>query len=509
MNEPGPKDSVILNMKIFSAGQTRRRDLQTLHEQGIASEVLMERAASRCSEWILDMFSDRSFIIFCGPGNNGGDGLAIARLLHEKGKSIQIYITENAGKKGSPDFELNLTRAKERSIPLHILSDERNFPVSEKSDIIIDALFGSGLSKPLSGMAAALTEHINEQSCPVVSIDIPSGVFCDSSSKGCPAIRATHTLSFSRKLAFMMAENEFLTGQIHYLDIGLSKQFEQSEFSPMIIVQPEEIRKMIRKRPLFAHKGDFGHGALVAGSHGMMGAAILAAAAFLRSGAGKLTCYVPRCGYEIMQTSVPEAMCETSGDDTISPFTVKSGFNAVGAGPGLGAGAASKELLSPLLQAGSALVLDADALNGIAASKELLDQLPANTILTPHPGEFERIFGKTENDFARLEKAMAASAKHKIFIILKGHHTATCTPEGNVFFNDSGNPGMAKPGMGDVLTGLITGLLAQSYSPEQACLLGVYVHGRAGDLAARQHTQQAMTAMQLVDKIEEVWKELI
>jgi NAD(P)H-hydrate epimerase len=305
----------------------------------------------------------------------------------------------------------------------------------------------------------------------------------------------------------MMAENESFTGRIHSIDIGLSKRFEDDEPSEYSITVREDLKKMIKSRPLFAHKGSFGHGALVAGSHGMMGAAILAASGFLRSGAGKLTCYVPECGYEIMQTSVPEAMCETSGNEKLLPFALKIEYDAIGAGPGISPVAATAELLNPLLRSNSPLVLDADALNGMAKNEKLLDNIPSTTIITPHPGEFDRLFGKTNNDFERLALAISSAKKHGLYIVLKGHHTATCTPEGKVHFNDTGNPGMAKPGMGDVLTGLMTGLLAQGYAALEACLLGVHIHGRAGDLAAIQHSQQAMTAMHLVDELENVWKE--
>lgn len=495
-------------MKIFSAAQIRRHDLQTMKESGISSEGLMERAAAGCSAKIAGLFTGRHFLIFCGKGNNGGDGLAIARLLHEKRERVKVFILEN-GHSGSQDFESNLQRLIQHEIPAHPINGIGDLPEVNKSDIIIDALFGTGLNKPLSGLAAEIAKHLNETVCTKISIDIPSGLFCDSSSKGNPVIRADHTLSFTNKLAFMMAENEPYTGRIHFIDIGLSKNFEDEEPSDLILPEADDFRSMVKKRPAFAHKGTFGHGAVVAGSHGMMGAAILAASGFLRSGAGKLTCYVPGCGYDIMQTSVPEAMCVTSGDERLLPFTLKSKYDAIGIGPGIGAGAATADLLSPILQSGSPLVLDADALNGIANNKNLLEALPVRTILTPHPGEFDRMFGKTENDFDRLALASESAKRYGVYIVLKGHHTATCSPEGKIFFNQTGNAGMAKPGMGDVLTGIITGLLAQSYPEEEACLLGVHIHGRAGDLSAIEHTQQAMTAMHVVESLEQVWKELI
>lgn len=493
-------------MKIFSAEQIKRRDQATLKEEGISSEALMERAAAGCTEWILRHFPHDHFHIFCGTGNNGGDGSAIARMLQEAGRKIRVDILGDE-EKGSEDFKYNLQRLKERKIPFHQISDPSSLPAIENSAIIIDALLGTGLNKPLTGDAAALVDHINQSGSKVIAIDIPSGVFCDATSLGYPAIKAKHTLSFSQKLAFMMAENESFTGRIHSIDIGLSKRFEDDEPSEYCITDREDLKKMIQPRPLFAHKGSFGHGALVAGSHGMMGAAILAASGFLRSGAGKLTCYVPECGYEIMQTSVPEAMCETSGKEKLLPFALKMKYDAIGAGPGMSSAAATADVLSPLLRSKIPLLLDADALNGMAADKKLLDNIPSTTIITPHPGEFDRLFGKTNNDFERLALAISSAKKHGLYVVLKGHHTAICTPEGKVHFNDTGNPGMAKPGMGDVLTGLLTGLLAQGYAALESCLLGVYIHGRAGDLAASQHSQQAMTAMHLVDELENVWKE--
>lgn len=499
-------------MKIFTAEQIRRWDAFTIEEENISSSDLMERAARACVQWIEMHFpmtgSSRLFHIFCGKGNNGGDGLAIARMLIRKKYRVQVWICETGGTE-SRDFSINFTRLDSMKADCRKISAAGALPSLKQDDIIVDALFGTGLNKPLSGIAASLAELINRSGCEVISIDIPSGMMCDRSSRGLTVVHARHTLSFSEKLCFMMAENEALSGIVHLIDIGASRRFPQQEGSPLRITDRDEVKKRIRARPRFGHKGTFGSGAMITGSYGMIGAAVLAAKGFIHSGAGKLTCFIPACGYTVMQASVPEAMCRTTAEHYHENPSLPEGLQALGIGPGIGDRENYPGMLKSLFNGGLPMVIDADALNCIGKHKDLISEIPKGTIITPHPKEFERMFGNATDDFDRLDTAIKQASALQIFIILKGHRTAVVTPEGTVFFNSTGNPGMAKPGTGDVLTGLLTGLLAQGYDPESASILGVYLHGLAGDIAAGIHSEQSMTALDIIDCMGRAWKDLL
>ncbi|MBS1512257.1 MAG: NAD(P)H-hydrate dehydratase [Bacteroidetes bacterium] len=488
-------------MKIFSAAQIKQWDAATMANEPIASVDLMERAAGKCTEWILQHYTNIvHFHIFCGKGNNGGDGLAIARMLLQKGYIATTYILE-FGHKGSEDFQINLERLHEITTHIHFLQSADFFPSIEHPDeLIIDALFGTGLNKPLTGISAALVAHINTLSVPVLSIDLPSGLFADHTSVGNLVVHASHTLSFqSYKLSFLLPENEKYCGEIHLLPIGLDRQFEKETTAAFEYTDAEAIRKIYRPRSPFAHKGNFGHAAIIAGSYGMMGASLLSTLACLRSGAGKVTCYVPACGYNIMQTGAPEAMCKVCGDEYISDADGLQFFSSIGIGPGLGNIASHIVLLNKVFTAfQKPMAVDADALNVISTEPSLLSLIPQHSILTPHPKEFERLFGTASNDFDRIALATAQAKKYQIYIILKGHYTFIAAPNGKGFFNSTGNAGMATGGSGDVLTGILTGLMAQGYSPEAACVLGVYLHGLAGDMAARAISQEAMIAGDII-----------
>ncbi|MEO8771458.1 MAG: NAD(P)H-hydrate dehydratase [Ferruginibacter sp.] len=496
-------------MKIFNSVQIKEWDAFSIKEQGILSIDLMERAAYACYSWLLNNnFTQKHIHLFCGKGNNGGDGLALARILIENNVAVSVYILE-LGKTGTHDFQENLQR-------LHRLTSEIHFiqagfaapPVNNNNDLVVDALFGTGLNKPIEELALELIEFLNNTTCPLVSIDIPSGLFTDKTTKGQTAISATYTLSFQHyKPAFLFPENNALIGQLHLLDIGLSSNYENNEPAPYELLEAGIVKGIIKPRNKFSNKGNFGHAALVAGSYGMMGAAVLAARSCLYSGAGKLTTHIPSCGYEIMQTVAPEAMCKVSGEKFIEDIENTDAYSAIGIGPGIGLQKSTGDLLKRIFTANPAsLLLDADALNCIAADKKLLSLLPAGTIITPHPKEFERFFGKTSNDFERLELAIKKASELNIYIVLKGHHTAIITPPGKVYFNDTGNAGMAKAGMGDVLTGIITGLMAQHYTLPEAAILGVFLHGLAGDIAAEKFSQQAMQASDLIHCMGDAWK---
>lgn len=504
-------------MKIFSAAQIKKWDEFTIQHEPINSIDLMERAATACYRWLIENnFAEKQYRIFCGKGNNGGDGLAIARLLIQNNCPVTVYILE-FGNIGSTDFQTNLERLYQFTTDIHFIQSADFFPEIKKDDLVIDAIFGSGLNKPLEGISAALVDHINTSGATVISIDLPTGLYADKSSKENIVIKATHTLSFQNyKLAFLLPENDMFCGNVHLLNIGLHKAFEKTEAAGFELIDIELIKTIYKPRSKFAHKGTYGHAALLCGSAGMMGAAVLSSLACLRSGAGKLTAYIPKCGYDILQTTVPEAMSFTAGEDHLLTAAGIGKYTSVGIGPGIGMYASHKNLITEIFEkVKSPMVIDADALNTIAENKELLKSIPPSSILTPHPKEFKRLFGESTNaclpdrqDFERLELCKQNSAAHNIYIVLKGHNSLISTPDGKQFFNSTGNAGMATGGSGDVLTGIITGLLAQGYSALDASLLGVYLHGLAGDHAAAGYAEEAMIAGDIVSCLGDAFKEI-
>lgn len=498
-------------MKIFSAAQIKQWDAYTITNEPIASINLMERAATVCYSWLLENnFLQQPIYIFCGRGNNGGDGLAIARLLIQNKYKTKIFILEQPSA-GSADFETNLEKLHKLTLDIKEITVPETFPPIPGDALIIDALFGTGLNKPLQDDTAALVNHINQSHALIVSIDMPSGLFANNTSKGNTVIHAAHTLSFQQyKLAFLLAENESFCGDVHVLPINLHKQFETDEACIFELTDKKIIQSIFRPRKKFTNKGTYGHAALVAGSYGMMGAAVLSAKGCLRTGVGKLTCIIPGCGYAVLQTAVPEAMCIVNGAGYVTAVNEITKYDAVGIGPGLGIHTSHIALLKEIFTASlKPLVLDADALNIIAQNKELLELIPAGSILTPHPKEFERLFGKSANDFDRLQLAIEKSRAHHIYIVLKGNYSFISTPEGKGYFNSTGNAGMATAGSGDVLTGMLTSLLAQSYTPLQSCILGVYLHGLAGDLAAAALSQEAMIAEDIITYSGKAFLQLI
>ncbi|MEO5563974.1 MAG: NAD(P)H-hydrate dehydratase [Chitinophagaceae bacterium] len=500
-------------MKILSAKDIRAWDQYTIQHEPVTSIDLMERAAGECANWILKQYPVApSFAVFCGKGNNGGDGLAIARMLIARNYPVTIYILE-FGHKGTDDFQTNLARLHQLSTPdIHFIQSENNFHPVPEGQVIIDALFGSGLNRALEDVTAKLVEHINEPGAEIVSIDIPSGLFTDRSSKGNMIVKAKHTLSFQcYKPAFLVAENAPFIGEVHLLEIGLHPDFYRTITSSYELTDKTTIESIYRPRGRFAHKGNFGHVLLAAGSYGKIGAAVLSALACLRSGAGLLTCHVPKCGYDILQTSVPEAMLLT---DFNSSFLTKieedlTKYDAIGIGPGIGTASETRMFVREIFDAyRSPVVLDADALNCISLQKDFLKLIPAGSILTPHPKEFERLFGETANDFERIELALRKAEELNVIIVLKGHHTLIATTDARAFFNSTGNAGMATGGSGDVLTGLLTGLLAQGYSSAETAILGTYLHGMAGDIAAENLSMESMVAGDIVKNLGEAFKNL-
>jgi ADP-dependent NAD(P)H-hydrate dehydratase / NAD(P)H-hydrate epimerase len=494
-------------MEIFSAEQIRAWDQYTMQHEPIASIDLMERAAASCLSWLEKAgYLGQSFSIYCGKGNNGGDGLALARMLSSLDCEVTVFILE-FGHIGTEDFQANLALLHQTPVEVRFVQSEEHFHPIPAGDILIDALFGSGLNRKLEGVTTQLVEHLNRSGNEIIAIDIPSGLFVDRSSKGNIIIRAAHTLSFQvYKPAFLMPENEACVGEVHILDIGLHPGFLQKTNSEAELLDPAIIGAIYKPRNSFANKGNFGHALLISGSYGKIGASVLSGRSCLKTGAGLVTILVPGCGYNIIQTTLPEAMVLTDDDEkvhtTLPPDAALDKYSVVGVGPGLGQDPRTIAFLWELLRRyRKPMVVDADALNILGAHPGMMDLLPPYSILTPHPKEFERLFGSSADDYARLDKAREMARKHQCIIVLKGHYTFIAMPGGKSYFNSTGNAGMAKGGSGDVLTGILTALLGQSYSPGEAALLGVYLHGLAGDLAAAADSQESMLPTDLTNRL--------
>jgi len=494
-------------MKIFRSEQIKQIDEFTIRNEPVASVDLMERAAAQLFRWYIRTFDrSRKVVIITGPGNNGGDGLALARQLSVNRFNIEV-LNVKFTEKTSPDWNINRERLEnETQVPFRNIEDEGQIPFISIDDIIIDSIFGSGLTRPVEGLAAAVIRTINLAGCTVVSVDIPSGLFGEDNSKNNPEniVRADFTLSFQfPKLSFMFAENARYLGEWTVLPIGLSNTAIRNTQSPYSYLEAEYILPLLRKRNKFDHKGNFGHGILFAGSYGKMGAAVLGARAALSTGIGLVTCHIPSCGNIILQTAVPEAMVRLDENEKLLSDTRSvDSYDAVGIGPGIGTEKVTQKALHNLLLVrNKPFVIDADALNILGQNKLWLSALPANSILTPHPREFERIADKTENGYARLEKQLEFASGFNSIVILKGANTSIATPQGKVYFNSTGNPGMATAGSGDALTGIILSLLGQGYTPENAAVAGVFLHGMAGDIAAARSGYESMTASDIINNI--------
>jgi NAD(P)H-hydrate epimerase len=496
-------------MKILNVKQIRALDAYTIENEPISSLDLMERASQAFVRWFCNQFvSTRPIAIFCGKGNNGGDGLAIARILDTQGYDVQVFIVDYTNV-ASADFESNLARLGDHLQPASIASQE-SFPTLTANTICIDALLGSGLSRPAEGLLADIIHFINKLPNKTVSVDIASGLYPDQSNEETDAIiRPQFTVSFQfPKLAFLMPQNARYVGSWHLVDIGLNEDFIRGLETPYHYTDKQAAEKLIKPRDKFSHKGTFGHALLMAGSYGKMGAAVLSGKACLRSGVGLLTMHIPSCGYDIIQISLPEAMAFTDADPKhLSEVADLEPYSAIGIGPGVGKEPATVNVLEKMLgklnqdEAKVKLVIDADALNILSENRHLLEKLPENAVLTPHPKEFQRLAGDSKDEFERLQNGIGFAEKHNVIICLKGANTAVILPNGEVHFNSTGNAGMATGGTGDVLTGIVTSLLAQKYEPAQAAILAVYQHGLAGDRAAEQRGETALIAGDLVERL--------
>ena len=491
-------------IKIFETSKIRELDQYTIDHEPIASIDLVERAATAFAQEFCRKFSKQNrVIIFAGPGNNGADALAIARLLSDEGYRIEAYLF-NPNRRLSPECEASKRRlSDEQKVNLIEVIDEFTPPELTNRDIVIDGLFGTGLRSPLLGGYAAVVDYINQSEAVVVSIDIPSGLFGEDNRTNNPKhiICADYTYSFEfPKLAFLLPENESFVGKWERLLIGIHPAIIEKTKTPYMMITDEDFAGLLKPRNRFAHKGLFGHALLIAGSQGKMGAAVLAAKACLRSGAGLLTVHIPKRGETTLQSTVPEAMVSLDADaDFVTVLPDIKTYDAIAIGPGIGTQDLSVDLLKTLLESfRKPLLLDADALNILAMNTKLIPLIPPHSILTPHPKEFDRLFGACDSGYERIHKASAMAGKLKLSIVLKGAYTAICTPEGNVYINSTGNPGMATAGSGDVLTGIILGLLAQNHSPETSAVVGVYLHGLAGDLALAGASEESLIAGDII-----------
>ncbi|MES2648386.1 MAG: NAD(P)H-hydrate dehydratase [Bacteroidota bacterium] len=495
-------------MNILRVQEVKEWDAFTIAQEPISSVDLMERAAAKVVEWVLKNKSTFPFYyVFCGRGNNGGDGLAIARLLKQAEENVVLFVLQGA--KQTPDFVTNLERL-ESLLPVNVISSPADFPVVPVDGFVIEALFGTGLNRPLEGLPGATVDFINGLENEVLSIDMPAGLLADEPTAGTHIIRADYTLCFqSPRLALLFPENEIYTGAWQLLDIGLHPGFQIA--SNLQWVLPDSPWLRLNKFRKHAHKGLLGHAMISAGSKEKMGAAVMAAKACLTSGSGLLTMAVPDECFHIIQTVTPEAMCRPQEDGSNEYFLQNAKINAVGIGPGWQEYEAQMALLEEMIvKVKCPLVIDATALFYLSKNPSILSLRPkgSETILTPHAGEFARLFQPSANSFQRMEKAIAYAREYNVFIVLKGANTQVVTPGGMSYFNSTGNPGMAKGGSGDVLTGIITSLLAQRYPATLACILGVYAHGLAGDIAAKKYSQQGMTAMNIVSCLPDAWKQL-
>jgi len=467
-------------MKILSPAQTYEADQATIKNLPISSTDLMEKAASKCYDWIIE----QGFRVF----------------------TYLICFSE----KRSDDFNINLTRLTEMTDSIKEVRQGSDFPIIDKEALVIDAIFGIGLKRTPNGFTKDFIQYLNASSATVISIDMPSGLFAECKVEDKEAVvKSTYTISFQTpKLAFLLPDHQVYINYWKILDIELDPDYLESAKSVYHFVDHNFIISFIKKRERFSHKGTFGHSLLIGGSFGKVGAVILASKAALKAGSGLVSTYIPKCGYSAMQTSNPEVMVEVDDEKYLQFFNIKTKPNAIGIGPGLGTHLKTKKgFVEFVMDAKVPLVIDADGLNILSEHEDLLKMIPKGTILTPHPKEFQRLVGSWTNDYEKLEKQLNLSSRLECVVVLKGAYTSIAY-QGKLYFNSSGNPGLATAGSGDVLTGIITGLLAQGYTCLQAAILGVYIHGRAADVGiVSTESMESLTAMDCINYLGKVFNE--
>lgn len=504
-------------MKLFTTEEIRAIDRRTIEQEGVPSLELIERVAEGVADEISSRWrSNKPTMVFAGPGNNGADALGAARLLFERGFRPEVFLFNIGGDKLSTDCAASRDSmlAEVPDIIFHEVKDRFSMPKITTNHLVIDGLFGSGLREELQGGFKSLVQYINDENATVVSIDLPSGMFGDWNPQivNRNTIHATLTLAIQfPRISFFIPDNAELIGEWKIIDIGLSEKAIATSPANFCLVEQRDVHRRLRHRKEFASKADFGSGILYAGSYGMMGAAILAARGALRAGVGKLTVNSPKCGYQIMQSSVPEALFRHNrGEINIIDIHPERDFSAIAVGPGIGTNELTVKAVEDFLASiNQPVILDADALNCIAIKPSILNTIPVLSILTPHAGEFDRLFGPQPSAEARLRKAIEMAKYYNILIILKGRYTAIVRPDGKVYFNSSGCPAMATAGSGDVLTGVLLSMLAQGYPAELASLIAVYVHGLAGEMAAAEQGEYGVTAGDIASYIGKAIREIM
>ncbi len=501
-------------MKLLTASQARQLDVHTMENEPIASVDLMERAARAFvgrfeQEWP----ADAPVVVFAGPGNNGGDALAVSRLLAADGYEVEAYLF-GGGRQLTADCRANRDRLRGcAGVRLVEVTSQFVPPLLGAHHVVVDGLFGTGLSRPLEGGFAAVVKYINASAARVVSIDVPSGLMTEDNAGNVRShvVRADRTLTFQfPKLAFLFAENAECVGRWSVLDIGVVDPMDELSDTPYTLTGEADARGLLRPRPKFAHKGSMGHALLVAGQRGMAGAAVLSASACLRAGVGKLTVRTQEANRTILQMRVPEAVLDVEPSaDWLCGDIQTGGYDAVAIGPGIGTEPDTAAALRHLMEISNCpLVLDADALNILAQHRDWLALLPAHSVLTPHRGELERLLGRRMDDHGLLQAARTMAAELQVLVVLKGAYSAVVSPDGRVRFNTTGNPGMATAGSGDVLTGIVAALLARGYAAADAACLGVCLHGLAGDCAARRTGEESLVASDIVAGLPEAFLRL-
>jgi hydroxyethylthiazole kinase-like uncharacterized protein yjeF len=499
-------------LPLLTSPQIREADAYTIANEPIYSIDLMERASKAFVGWFVNHFPDKkkAISIYCGTGNNGGDGLAIARMLDEhQYQSVSVKVARFSDK-ASADFNANFKRLQHTDLPLTEIKPGENFP-SENSPVIIDALLGTGLNKPLNGDYKRLIDHINSLKRTVVAVDVPTGLFSEGEvPKDAIILKASLVITFQQpKINFLLPDSASYIECWEAVNIGIDEKFVRSLSSSYQAVEEKDIRKLLKLRHRFSNKGTYGHALIVAGQDETMGAALLSAAACAYAGCGLTTACVPKNGLTALNIYMPELMAIVRNGAEV-PIIEWKKFDSIAIGPGIGKQDDALALFADTLTCcKKPMVIDADALNLLAAHKELWSGIPENSILTPHMKEFDRLFGGHTNWWQRIQTGIEKAKEHQLYILLKNDYTITITPQGNVYFNTTGNPAMATGGMGDVLTGIITSLLAQKYSPEEACVISAYIHGKAGDELALPNRLNVVMPGQLAARLSATMAKLM
>ncbi|MEW6715121.1 MAG: NAD(P)H-hydrate dehydratase [Nitrospirota bacterium] len=527
-------------LKVTTSKEMQDIDRIAIGKYGIAGALLMERAGLAVVSMINRVFfvgsGHPTVIILCGGGNNGGDGMVIARLLHNQGRDVKVFLASKpADLEG--DARLNYIAAIKFGVKIYPVN---KFLFSRFSQlisnlVIVDALLGTGLSKEVRASLSDVIKKINRMSSPVVSVDIPSGISSDTGQIMGSAVKARHTVTFGlpKRGHFLYPGAEY-TGNLHIAEIGFPRNLLESKKINVSLVQRSDALSLIPKRPAYSHKGTYGHVLLIAGSRGKTGAALMAAKACLRTGAGLVTIGIPETLVNAFQSRVTEEMIlplPDKGDGTLALKAadvilefIKKKANVLAIGPGLSVDEEISKLACLLISKSRVpLVIDADGINAIAGKPGFLKKSMSPVILTPHSGEMARLMKQgswdrghgseyalrtnIEND--RINIAIAFAKRTNTYLVLKGAPTVTATPDGDAFINSTGNPGMAKAGTGDVLTGVISSLLAQGLSPRDASVLGVYMHGHIGDIMAEKKGKHSLIASDMINAIPSVFKSIL